>query len=64
VFPYDLRSQVLGHVGDRGVGVIRLLRADHYWGAAIFVLDPYAAPASVRPVAPVMMDVIMSLLHG
>jgi hypothetical protein len=47
VFLYDLRRQVFGHVGDGGVGVIRQLRADHYWGAAIFVVDPDTTPASV-----------------
>jgi hypothetical protein len=43
----DPAEQAVGHVGHGGVGVVRQLRADHYWGAAIFVVDPDTAPASV-----------------
>src|SRR4051794_32002962 len=60
---HDLRGQVLGHVGDGGVVIDRQLRTKHYRSAFILLVDPDAAPAPVRPIASVVVDVVVGLLH-
>src|SRR5215211_8127714 len=64
VLLYDLRHQILGHVGHGGIVIVWQLRADHHRGLPILLVDPNPAPASVRPVAPVAVDVVVGLLHG
>jgi hypothetical protein len=64
VLLYNLGGQVLGHVGDRGVIVVWQLRAYSHWGASILLVDLDAALTSIRPVASIVVDIVMRLLHG
>jgi hypothetical protein len=64
VLCYHLRGQVLGHVGDGGIRIVRRLRADHPWGTTIFLVDPGGASTTARPVAPVVVNIVVVLLHG
>ena len=61
VLLYHLRRQVLDHVGYAGVLILRQLGADHHRILPILLIDADTALAPIRPIASVMVDIVVRL---